>query len=120
MDKLDQWELDLLTAGWTATGIYTRDGKYEPGHTAQFRRDGFTVQIYRFCDSLSGHISGWGPDGARIDLPKVYDFPALEAQLAICQECGAEGRTEPVVLRTAKRICPACRTALASELSSQY
>jgi hypothetical protein len=119
MDKaLDQWEKDLLADGWTAVPIYA--DVYTPGLSAQFKRDGYAVQIYRRADALSEFISGWGPDSVRIDLPEVYDFPALQAQLAICQECGAEGRTEPVVLRTAKRICPACRTALASELLSQY
>ena len=124
MDKaqMNQWEQALIADNWTPSGIYTQDGKYEPGLSAQFRRDGFAVQIYRHADSLSEHISGWGPDGVKVELSSGYNFTAMQAQLVICQECDAEvERTEPVVLRTAKRICPACRTALASELfTNQY
>jgi len=111
MKALDQWEIDLIADGWTAIPIYA--DVYTPGLSAQFKRDGYAVQIYRRADALGEFISGWGPDNVRIDLPEVYDFAAMQAQLKICQECGAESDdVKPVVLdRVAKRVCLACRKA---------
>lgn len=109
MDKsLDQWEKDLIADGWTAVPIYA--DVYTPGLSAQFKRDGYAVQVYRRADALSEFISAWGPDNVRIDPPAAYDFSAMQAQLLICQECGAESDdVKPVFLdRVAKRVCLVC------------
>jgi hypothetical protein len=115
LDQLDQWEKDLVSDGWTPGMIYDRVGT--SGKQDKFTRDGFVIHIYRPPYFAYDDISAWGPDKVRIPLPPSYDFDAMKAALKVCGHCGEiVDKTEPVVLRTAMRVCPDCRKALAREL----
>lgn len=104
--EIKDYQDALIADGFTVRPIYGKT--YDPAHSAEFKRDGYTVQIYRKADSSGDHISIWGPPGDLAIEPFVpYNFAELERRTRICSKCGAEGET--VRLGFAGRVCPACR-----------
>lgn len=108
-----EYQAALLADGWQASAIYRRNGnqEYDPERSAKFERDGFIVTFYSKTDSLSNARHAYGPDHLALKLPASYDFAQMQANLHLCEECGAIGDT--VSLGFASRVCPACRAKLA-------
>lgn len=108
-----EYQAALLADGWQASAIYKRaeHKEYDPARSAKFERDGFIVTFYSKADSLSDARYAYGPDSLALKLPSSYDFAQMQANLRLCEECGAVGNT--VRLGFAGRVCSACHAKLA-------
>jgi hypothetical protein len=106
----DAYREAALADGWEGQPTYPTHEPIEAAAT--LRRDGFVMMIltrdhkpgetWRFCVK----VSAWGPDGLSIKPPGTYDWAAIQAGAATCNECGARGATERY--NFAGRCCAAC------------
>ena len=102
----EEWYNALVEDGWEHAPIYPISDDLPEPRSTLFRKDGFTIHIYRKSDALSDSISAWGPDALAVKLPKKYDFNTIKENLRLCDFCGEFGDTQPIGF--AGRVCAKC------------
>lgn len=97
--------------GWSIEPTYPTHESVESA--ARLKRDGYVLMVlsrdrgetsrYRY----EAKVSGWGPDGLSIRVPKTYSWDAITSEPTTCRHCGATG-VETFRYSFAGRACPVC------------
>lgn len=86
---LDDWIKAALADGWTSKPTYSNESI---DRAMTLNKEGFHVStIRRPPEKSRGNIdlTGWGPDGLVVRVPRVYDWESMKAALRICNYCKA-------------------------------
>jgi hypothetical protein len=112
------WHAAAIADGWNSRPTYS----HEPEEQAfTLSREGFLVQgLARPCTSDtvgSGQLTCWGPDGLSIPVGEIYDWPAIQAGLTTCENCGTTG-VETFRAAFVNRGCADCLPAMKAALET--
>lgn len=122
----------MIADGWTMRALY---GPTEPMESyAHGEKEGFTCHVKsrdhvqqseRFPYLKNARpkqrymcsVTVWAPDGAVIQVPSVYSWEAIKAQVMHCPKCGADN-VKTVRVAFANRACEKCAPALRAKLET--
>lgn len=117
IEQVRAWVQAAIADGWKAAPTYPagpgRKGGEPVEQAATLRRDGWVAMAFARPQGWGlgwneqAEITVWAPDELQVQVPLVYDWPALEDNATRCQYCGKSGKT--VRISFAGRCCPPCR-----------